>query len=325
LSESNDDAATSATRPVSERDSSLPPTVSESLLHLAFESAPVGIAVIEADDGRLGRVLAANQEVGRLLGYDPDAVVGARLESVLDSISAAATTTLEPLVPGAVEHHHFEECLRRDDGSLAFLSIDATLVQGAEEPHALAVVAIRNATDVHDLAARFAFVADHDLLTALLNRRGFETRLVQTLAAAARYREPGAVALLDLDRLASVNSSDGHTAGDGLLQAVAEVLRKRLRTTDLVARVGGDEFALMIGHVDPDAAVHTVQSLLEQLAARIATLSGEASRVTVSAGIAPFSADRLVTAAELLEAADAALVEAKRSGGGRALLAPDPA
>ena len=296
---------------------------SESLLHLAFDSAPVGIAVLEADDGRLGKVLAANQELSRLLGCDHDVVVGARFESVLESVGAAATTTLAPLGVGTIEHHHFEECLRRDDGSLAFLSIDATLVQSGDDPCSLAVVAIRNATDVHDLAARFAFVAHHDLLTALLNRRGFETRLAQTLAGAVRYREAGAVVLLDLDSLASVNDTDGHAAGDGLLQVVAEALRKRLRTTDLVGRVGGDEFALMIGHVDAAGAVHTVESLLEQLGARIATLSGAASRVTVSAGIAPFRPDRPATVAELLETAEAALQDAKRSGGGRASLAPD--
>ena len=297
--------------------------VSESLLDVAFESAPVGIAVIEADDGRLGRVLAANLELSRLLGCDHDAVVGARLETLFESVGAAATTTLEPLVLGAAENQHFEECLRRKDGSLAFLSIDATRVQGGDDPRPLAVVAIRNATDVHDLAARFAFIAHHDLLTALLNRRGFETRLVQTLAGAVRYREPGAVVLLDLDRLASVNETDGHTAGDALLQAVAEVLRGRLRTTDLVARVGGDEFALMVGHVDAGGAVHTVESLLEQLGARIATLSGAASRVTVSAGIAPFRADRPTTVAHLFEAAEAALADAKGAGGGQASLAPD--
>ena len=174
--------------------------LSETLLRIAFDCAPAGIAVLEAGDGRLGRVLMANQELCSLLGYEHDAVLGSRLETLFEGIGAAATTTLEPLIEGAVEHQHFEECLRRDDGALAFLSIDARRVECGGDPRSLAVVTVRDATDIHDLAARFAFVAEHDLLTALLNRRGFETRLVESLARSVRYGENGSVVLLDLDR-----------------------------------------------------------------------------------------------------------------------------
>jgi diguanylate cyclase (GGDEF)-like protein/PAS domain S-box-containing protein len=277
--------------------------------------------VLEAGDGRLGRVLVANQELCRLLGHDHDAVIGARLESLFDAVGASATTKIAPMMLESVEHHHFEECLRRDDGSLAFLSIDATRVTCGDDPRQLAVVSIRDATDIHDLAARFAFVADHDLLTALLNRRGFETRLVESLARSIRYGEMGGVVVLDLDNFKNVNDTDGHAAGDTLLQAVAEVLRTRLRSTDLVARVGGDEFALMVGRVDSRSAVVVVESLLEELRGRIATLAGAASKVTVSAGIALFDGEHPTTVQQVLEAAESALDDAKRTGRSRASLA----
>jgi diguanylate cyclase (GGDEF)-like protein/PAS domain S-box-containing protein len=307
-------------------DPSPPPAaaVSGSLLRTVFDCAPVGIALLEFGDCRLGRVVAANQELCTLLGYDRDDVIGESLETLFDGVGAAATTTIQPLMLGAVEHQHFEECLRRDDGALTFLAIDARRVECEAEAGSLAVVAVRDATDIHDLAARFAFVADHDLLTALLNRRGFETRLVEAIARSVRYGENGAVVLLDLDRFKEVNDSNGHAAGDAVLQAIAEVLRKRLRTTDLVARVGGDEFALMIGHVDGEGAMRTVDELLEQLRDRIATMAGAATRVTVSAGIATFDGDNPTTVALVMEAADAALYDAKRSGRARASLAPQP-
>ena len=297
--------------------------VRERLLRLVFDCAPVGIAVLELGEGRLGRVLAANQELCKLLGYDYEDTVGQTLEVLLDGIGASATTSIQPLMDG-VEHLHFEECLRREDGALTFLAIDARRVESSDET-SLAVVAVRDATDIHDLAARFAFVADHDLLTALLNRRGFEVRLVETLARSVRYGDTGAVVVLDLDRFKEVNDSNGHAAGDAVLQTIAEVLRKRLRTTDLVARIGGDEFALMIGHVDDEGAVRTVDELLEQLRDRIATLSGAAARVTVSAGIATFSQEQPSTVGRIMEAADAALYDAKRSGRARAALAPHAA
>jgi diguanylate cyclase (GGDEF)-like protein/PAS domain S-box-containing protein len=295
--------------------------VSENLLRMVFDCAPVGLAVLEVGDGRLGKVIAANRELCRLLGYDHDDVIGEQLERLFDGIGASATTNIQPLMLGAVEQQHFEECLRRDDGELTFLAIDARRIE-CDGDAALAVVAVRDATDIHDLAARFAFVADHDLLTALLNRRGFETRLVEALARSVRYGETGAVVVLDLDRFKEVNDSNGHAAGDAVLQTIAEVLRKRLRTTDLVARVGGDEFALLIGHVDGPEALQTVDELLGQIRDRIATMAGAAARVTVSAGIATFDRDHPTTVAQIMEAADAALYDAKRSGRARAALAP---
>jgi diguanylate cyclase (GGDEF)-like protein/PAS domain S-box-containing protein len=300
------------------------PTETENLLRVAFESAPVGIAVLETGDGRLGRVLAANTVLCNLIGCDHLGVVGSRFDALLESVGATATTSPEPLLLDSTEPQHFEECLRRDDGSLAFLAIDVVRVE-SEDPGSLSVVSVRDATDIHDLAARFAFVADHDLLTALLNRRGFENRLVESLARSVRYGETGAVVVLDLDRFKAVNDTDGHAAGDTLLQAIAEVLRTRLRTTDLVARVGGDEFALMLGRVDSASAIGTVESLLAELRARIETLAGAAARVTVSAGIALFDGEHPTTVARVLEVADAALYDAKRSGRARAMLAPQTA
>jgi diguanylate cyclase (GGDEF)-like protein/PAS domain S-box-containing protein len=295
--------------------------VTESLLRLVFDCAPVGIALLELGEGRLGRVVAANQELCKLLGYDHEDVVGRPLDVLLEGIGASATTSIQPLQDGEVDHQHFEECLRRDDGALTFLAVDARRV-AADGDTALAVVAMRDATDIHDLAARFAFVADHDLLTALLNRRGFETRLVEALARSVRYGDTGAVVVLDLDRFKEVNDTNGHAAGDAVLQTIAEVLRRRLRTTDLVARTGGDEFAVMIGHVDGEGALRKVDELLEALRDRIATLSGAAARVTVSAGVATFSKEQPTTVGQIMEAADAALYEAKRSGRAQAVLAP---
>ena len=296
--------------------------MSESLYRAAFDRAPSGIAVLEAGDGRLGRVLVANSEFCRLLGYDHAAAIGADLKSLLDGVSAAAGGTVEQLLESVVDHH-FEETVRRDDGSLAFLSFVATIFESADDSRPLAVVGVRDATDIHELAARFAVVADHDLVTALLNRRGFETRLGESLARSVRYGEAGAVVLLDVDRFKSVNDTDGHAAGDAVLQTIAEALRARLRASDLVARIGGDEFALMLGRVHPEAALVMIESLLEQLALQMAKLPGAAAAVTVSAGIAAFNGDHPTTVAKVLEAADAALYDAKRSGRGRASLSPD--
>ena len=126
--------------------------------------------------------------------------------------------------------------------------------------------------------------------------------------------------MLDLDRFKEVNDTNGHAAGDAVLQAIAEVLRKRLRSTDLIARIGGDEFAVMIDHVDGEAALDMVDELLEQIRERIGEMHGAAAQVTVSAGIAAFDKDHPTTVALIMEAADARALrrQARRAGAGLA-------
>jgi diguanylate cyclase (GGDEF)-like protein len=97
-------------------------------------------------------------------------------------------------------------------------------------------------------------LADHDPLTGLLNRRGFERSLTQVLAACRRYRSEAALIYLDLDGFKALNDRAGHAAGDAALKAVADVLLAGVRESDLAARIGGDEFAVVLLNADRTAA-----------------------------------------------------------------------
>ncbi len=148
-----------------------------------------------------------------------------------------------------------------------------------------------------------------DSLTGLTNRAGLHDRLHR----AVRRGEPVAVLLIDLDGFKGVNDAFGHQAGDMLLSEFAYVLRHNVRATDVAARVGGDEFVLLLTDVTgPDPAVSTAQRILATIAANPITVGMETISVRASIGIALSQPDD--TAKDLLRRADAAMYHAKRAG-----------
>jgi diguanylate cyclase (GGDEF)-like protein len=149
--------------------------------------------------------------------------------------------------------------------------------------------------------------ASRDGLTGLLNRRGFDDALETAVAAADRSGQPLAVALLDLDRFKSVNDGHGHAAGDHLLRSVAAACREAVPAGVLVARVGGDEFALLLPDTSASSAL-----------ARVETTRAAVRGCDLSGGVAQHVPGE--SGAELLRRADAALYAAKAAGRGRVVL-----
>ena len=160
----------------------------------------------------------------------------------------------------------------------------------------------------------------HDPLTGLYNRRYLDEFFEREQSRALRDRLPLALALIDLDHFKQLNDSHGHLAGDEVLRAVAQHLEMNLRSTDAVFRIGGEEFLLILPGVDAAEASQRVESLREQLAGvRLPTRAG-ALQVTLSAGLALWP-EHGHALDELLQAADAALYEAKHAGRNRLALA----
>jgi diguanylate cyclase (GGDEF)-like protein len=157
-----------------------------------------------------------------------------------------------------------------------------------------------------------------DPLTGLYNRRHFGERLTEELKRGRRYRHPTAVLSLDLDRLKELNDRFGHRTGDHALVAVSRSLSKSLRTTDVVARVGGDEFAALL----PETTAHQAQALAWRIVEDVARqheLVG-APPLAASIGIVAVDAYELAEPSEVLAAADKALYQAKAAGGGKTAL-----
>jgi diguanylate cyclase (GGDEF)-like protein len=184
-----------------------------------------------------------------------------------------------------------------------------------------AALAVANAllhAEVQELAVR-------DPLTHLYNRRHFDEALDRLLAAHLRDRivEPRALSAIvfDLDRFGAFNKEHGHQVGDAVLRLFADVLRGRFRTSDLVARLGGEEFIVVLDGADREAAVEVADEVRALLAQRAVDVGdGDRVRVTVSAGCAELDPDD-PTRETLLRTADVALFMAKRAGRDRVVAA----
>ena len=151
--------------------------------------------------------------------------------------------------------------------------------------------------------------ADTDPLTDIANRRGFERDLGRAIAYAIRYQVSAAVIFIDIDRLKPVNDTFGHAAGDVLLKAVADALTDSVRASDVVARIGGDEFVVLMWNLsDHDAAKRAL--VLERIIGAISlNFEGHPLKVAASAGFAMFGVDD--TPGSVLARADQAMYARK--------------
>ncbi len=170
------------------------------------------------------------------------------------------------------------------------------------------------------LTERLRHLSQHDALTGVLNRRAFGQRLDAERARRQRQPAPLALLALDLDHFKAINDRWGHAAGDAVLVAAAGLLQREARSVDAVARMGGEEFALLLPGTDLDGAHRLAERVLSALRDMVIVHDGEPLRVTASIGAAE-SADTAEDAEELLKRADRALYLAKAGGRDRVVCA----
>ncbi len=167
-------------------------------------------------------------------------------------------------------------------------AIEAVLKKLAPEDREVVLGALARAERTE---AELRYLADHDSLTGLLVRRRFRAELDQYVSFTARYGGQGAVMIIDIDGLKEVNDAHGHHAGDNLLRQVADVMRERMRTTDIVARLSGDEFAVLMPQTDVAGALQLGEDLRAEVAERIVP-GAEGSGATISVGVTMFGGEQ---------------------------------
>lgn len=161
--------------------------------------------------------------------------------------------------------------------------------------------------ELEERLARAEHLADTDTLTPLLNRRAFYRAVERSVAQLARHKTPASLVFLDLDGMKGINDAHGHGVGDAALIHIAWILSESVRTGDVVARLAGDEFAVLLDYTEEPAAIEKARSLCAAVAAR--PLEGRIP-ITVSAGAtALLPAD---TPEAALARADAAMYRVKR-------------
>ncbi len=250
----------------------------------------------------------------RILGYGPEDLLG-KHAAELDHPDDADRTRrfFANLAHRPGESDRFEGRVRHRNGWMRWLEVVAT--NRLDDPHVGGfVVNSRDVTDRKQAEARLAHLAFHDPLTGVANRALFLDRLGQALERTPES-EAVAVLLLDLDGFKVVNDSLGHMTGDQLLIEAARRMSACLRAEDLIARFGGDEFAILLeGPTDAGVARRVAERLATALAPPFA-VDGQEAVVTASVGIA-VSSPGFTETSDLLRAADVALYRGKAAGKG---------
>jgi diguanylate cyclase (GGDEF)-like protein len=161
-------------------------------------------------------------------------------------------------------------------------------------------------------------MAMHDALTGLLNRRAFETQAGLAISRARRDGSGLAALMLDLDHFKRINDQYGHPAGDAVIKFTADVLAGSVRDTDLVARVGGEEFMVLLPGTSPQAALEVAEKIRQRVMHTPQALNAtEHIDISVSVGVACFAPGKMCSFEKLYAQADQALYEAKRLGRNR--------
>ncbi|NMG42385.1 diguanylate cyclase [Aromatoleum toluvorans] len=166
---------------------------------------------------------------------------------------------------------------------------------------------------IDDATALLAYQAQHDPLTGLQNRRVFEQKLEECVIASRRAGDHGALCFIDLDRFKIVNDTCGHAAGDDLLMRIALLIQQRVREQDIICRIGGDEFALILRGCSPEDALNIANELRESISSFRFDWQGHTFSVGASIGMACIDGTH-TDPSDILIAADAACYDAKRNG-----------
>jgi diguanylate cyclase (GGDEF)-like protein/PAS domain S-box-containing protein len=277
----------------------------------AFDNAPIGMALIAMD----GRWLQVNDALCRITGRAGEELKASTLGAMThpDDVDLDADS-LGRLLAGQIPNYQVEKRYRHAWGHYVWVLVTTSIVRDEDRNPLFVVTQVQDISERRELARRLEYIVDHDFLTGLLNRRHFEQELAREVERAARYGVPGAVLLIDLDNFKDVNDTFGHRAGDDVLKGVAGLLRERMRHTDVVARVGGDEFAVLLTQTDADHAQTVADEVVKALARETAVLADRSIRITASVGVAMFDG---LADVEVLAYADLAMYEAKETGRNR--------
>ena len=282
-----------------------------------------GVGVLDED----GRIIHANQAAVAILGRPAAQLIGRTpLELDLGAVDDNGSPLSLEQYPSAKARRSGKAVreqtigISHPDGGLRWLSVSATPMGPAARP-AAAVLTFRDVTERRDYEAELHRLAEVDELTGLPNRRAFLAVLAEHLASRRREDSRGALLVLDLDRFKELNDTLGHAVGDRVLVHAASAMEERLRATDYLGRLAGDEFAVLLPRATEQEAERVAESLGDRLRQEaLPTLRG-VSQVSASIGVVPLSGAAGASVDRALQNADDAMYAAKAAGRDRWQLA----
>jgi diguanylate cyclase (GGDEF)-like protein/PAS domain S-box-containing protein len=262
------------------------------------------------------RFVEVNPALCRMLTFDAAHLIGRRMVDILNAPDDDVDLRMrDELLSGTTTSATHEVRLIRSDGAMVWVQHAIGLLRDENGVPQSYVSQFVNVTEAREAREALHFMATHDPLTQMLNRRELLARMSKVLAHAPRGGSHLAVLFADLDGLKAVNDTFGHAAGDEIIVEVARRLSGLVRGDDLAARIGGDEFVIVLPTVSgPDGARAVARKIQEAIAEPL-LVDGYPTSVGVSIGIA--LADAGDDPQTVLRHADSALYLAKKAGGSR--------
>ena len=267
-----------------------------------------------------GRVDYINPAAARLMGVVADEAAGTMLEDLAAVADEADRKFLAEPVRQALSAGTPPTLGRRalmirpPGGAEHLVELSASPIHTENGETIGAVVLLHDVTETRGMARQMSYQATHDALTGLVNRREFERRLQEAVDTAHRGDGAHVLCYLDLDRFKTINDTSGHVAGDAMLRDCAKILRDAVRDSDTVARVGGDEFGMLLVGCPLEKARQIADDVCRAVNEFRFVWKDKIFNVGVSIGLVEIARDS-GTMEESLAAADSACYVAKRQGG----------
>lgn len=279
---------------------------SEQRFRSAFGEAPIGMA-LAAVGGQWEKV---NRSLADMLGYTAAELEGMKgpLLTHPDDLEVSHKHARE-ITTGAAQSCRYEKRYIHRNGHTVWALVSASAIQDEAGKVAYAILHIQDITEQKRAEAQLLTLANYDTLTGLFNRYRFQTELDRELTHGAM----GALLFLDLDQFKYVNDTLGHLAGDDLLRSVATLLQQHLGPSDIMGRLSGDEFAILLPQADGHRARQVAEELLELLRRHITIVGSRPVTVRGSIGIALYP-EHGTSSEEILARADLAMYQVKEQG-----------
>ncbi len=279
----------------------------------------IGDGVITCDAH--GRVEYLNPVAEELTGWRLEDSLGRTIDEIFRAFHEETCEPLENPLAVAVRRIRSIKSVRpmlliRRDGNELYIESTASPIRDGSGTVTGGVLVFHDVSESRELNRRLSYHASHDVLTGLVNRREFETRLERALKSAKARETSYALCYIDLDQFKIVNDTCGHSAGDALLGQVGALLKSKVRWRDTLARLGGDEFGVLLESCSLEEALRTAETLRESIRNFRYTWEDRTFRLGASLGVVPITAEN-EDVASVLSAADSACGAAKESGRNR--------
>jgi diguanylate cyclase (GGDEF)-like protein/PAS domain S-box-containing protein len=281
--------------------------------------ASIGDGVIRADAE--GNIDYLNPVAEKLTGWPSERALGRPVAEVFRVVDEVTRQTLpDPLqrclVEGKIVESPGHALLLSEDGKEYSVRDTAAPIRNRHGNLLGAVLVFKDVTQLRGMEREMIYLASHDALTGLINRREFEVRLKRAIRTARGEQRHHVLLFLDLDEFKIINDTCGHLVGDEMLKQITALLRSRVRRSDILARLGGDEFGVLL----EDCPLGQARQIAEEIRTTVRDFrfcwKDQIFEVGVSTGFVPISGDS-GDLAQIMSAADAALYVAKDSGRNR--------